>query len=374
MIFYYPETASGHETTTPNSHLPNFYKLDKNVSFMLTDKEVKFVKEELASSKNPLFFYDDDPDGLSSFLIMYKLHREGTGIVIKSAPKVDMKFMRKVDELNPDKIFVLDVPMIEQEFVDKVKRPIFHIDHHNPHNLKKVHYYNPRIKDPDAYIPTSRMAFQINPAELWIATVGCLADYHMPDFIDKFIEKYPHLLPKKTTISDAVYNYPVGKLVRIFSFILKGPFSEVKKSIKILTRIKSPEELLDQTTAQGKYIYKRFESINKRYESLLKQTKKHVTRSKILLFPYSESQWSFTADLSNELSAKYPKKVIIIARKKDGKMKCSLRAKINIADALEKALVGIKGYGGGHPNACGAVIDENDWERFLKNFRNELKC
>ncbi len=341
---------------------------------MLTNKEIEFIREELTTAKNPLFIYDDDPDGLSSFLIMYKLNREGTGIINKMSPKVDLKFMRKVDELNPDKIFVLDIPMIEQDFVDKVKRPIFHIDHHNPQNLKKVHYYNPRIKDPDAYIPTSRMAFQINPKELWIATVGCLADYHMPTFIDEFIEKYPHLLSKKTTISDAVYNHPVGKLVRIFSFILKGPFSEVKKSIKILTRIKSPDELLQQTTSQGKFVYKRFESINKRYEALLKQTKKHVTRSKILLFPYSENQWSFTADLSNELSAKYPRKVVIIARKKGGEMKCSLRAKVNIANALEKSLVGINGYGGGHPNACGAVINENDWDRFLKNFKHELKC
>ena len=341
---------------------------------MLTKKEISFIRKELAAAKNPLFIYDDDPDGLSSFLIMYKLHREGHGMVNKMSPKIDIRFMRKVDELNPDKIFVLDVPMIDQEFVDKAKRPIFHIDHHNPHNLKKVHYYNPRIKDKDAYIPTSRMAYQVNPKELWIATVGCLADYHMPDFIEKFIEKYPHLLPKKTTISDAVYNYPVGKLVRIFSFLLKGPFSEVKKSIKILTRIKTPDEILDCKTSQGKYVYKRFERINKRYESLLKQTKKHVTRSKILLFPYSENQWSFTADLSNELSAKYPKKVVIIARKKGNEMKCSLRAKSRIDLALKQALVGINGYGGGHPNACGAVINEEDWDRFLKNFKEELKC
>lgn len=353
---------------------PNLYKPDKNVSFMLTEKEIKFIREELASSKNPLIFYDDDPDGLSSFLIFYKLHREGSGIVIKSAPKVDMKFMRKVDELNPDKIFVLDVPMIEQEFVDKAKRPIFHIDHHTPQNLKNVHYYNPKIRDPDCYIPTSRMAYQINPKELWIATVGCLADYHMPDFIEEFIEKYPHLLSKKTTIPDAVYNYPVGTLVRIFSFLLKGPFSEVKKSIKILTRIKDPEELLQQTTAQGKYVYKRYESINKKYEALLKQSKKYVTRSKVLLFPYSENQWSFTADLSNQLAARYPKKVIIIARSKGGQKKCSLRARSIIDKPLERALVGISGYGGGHPMACGAVIDEKDWDRFLKNFKRELKC
>ena len=54
-------------------------------------------------------------------------------------------------------------------------------------------------------------------------------------------------------------------------------------------------------------------------------------------------------------------------------MKCSLRGKTPIAKELEKALVGISGYGGGHPNACGAVIKEEDWNRFLKNFKREIK-
>ncbi|MBU1623100.1 MAG: DHH family phosphoesterase [Nanoarchaeota archaeon] len=339
---------------------------------MLTPKQVKFIQDELASAKNPLFIYDDDPDGLCSFILFYKVHREGKGIIVKSAPNVDLKFMRKVEELNPDKIFVLDVPMMEQDFVDQAKRPVFWIDHHQPQQLKKVHYYNPKIKDPSAYIPTSRMAFQINPQELWIATVGCIADYHMPDFIEQFIEQYPQLLDEKCDLPTALYKKPIGKLVRIFSFLLKGPLYDVRKSVKILTRLKSPDEIMEQKTSQGRYLYKRFEMINQRYEPLLKQAKKHVNRSKILLFPYSESHWSFTADLSNELSCTYPQKVIIIARKKGGEMKCSLRAKVQIDQALEKALVGISGYGGGHPNACGAVIKEEDWKQFLVNFKREL--
>ena len=54
-------------------------------------------------------------------------------------------------------------------------------------------------------------------------------------------------------------------------------------------------------------------------------------------------------------------------------MKCSLRGGTPISGALEKALVGIEGYGGGHAQACGAVIKEQDWERFLEQFREEIK-
>ncbi|OGF91569.1 hypothetical protein A3H04_02950 [Candidatus Giovannonibacteria bacterium RIFCSPLOWO2_12_FULL_43_11c] len=92
-----------------------------------------------------------------------------------------------------------------------------------------------------------------------------------------------------------------------------------------------------------------------------------------MLFTYTSAQWSFTTNIANELAATYPKKVIIIARKKSGEMKASIRAQFRIVDALERALVGVSGYGGGHPNACGAVIKEEDWDRFVDRFKEELK-
>lgn len=342
---------------------------------MLTLEEVNYLQEELATAKNPLFFYDDDPDGLCSFLLLYRVHREGRGFIVKTAPKINVSFLRKVEETRPDKIFILDVPIVEQEFLDGIKVPVFWIDHHSPLKLNKVHYYNPCIKDPKAYLPATRMAYQINGSkeDLWIAAVGCLADWHMPDFIDEFIEKYPHLLPKKIDLFDAVYKQPIGKLIRIFSFLLKGLTSEVSKCVKVLSRIKTPEEILEQQTSPGKFLYKHYEQINHKYMPLLEAAKKKADRGKLLLFYYTEQKWSFTSDLANELMALYPKKVILIARNKSGEMKCSLRSRTPIAEALSKALVGIEGYGGGHPNACGAVIKEHDWERFLDNFKKEIK-
>ncbi len=342
---------------------------------MLTKNEVKTLREELDTAKNPLFFYDDDPDGLCSFLLLYRIHRLGKGVIVKAAPKVDAKFLRKVEENNPEKIFILDIPIVEQDFVNEAKKPIFWIDHHDPLKVKNVKYYNPRKKKPDIYLPTSRMAYQIanNKNDLWLATVGCLADWHMPNFIDEFIEKYPELLPEKKDLNDAVYQQPIGKLVRIFSFLLKGQLYEVNKCIKILSRIKSPDEILEQKTSQGKFLYKRFKHVDEKYQNLIKTAKKKVTKSKLLLFFYTENQWSFTADLANELTNLYPDKVVLIARNKSGKMKCSLRAKFPIKKALEKALVGIDGYGGGHENACGTVVDENDWDKFLKKFKKEIK-
>lgn len=342
---------------------------------MLHPGQITLLQEELKTAKNPLFIYDSDADGLCSFLLLYRIHREGKGIRVTNASKIDELFVRKVQEINPDKIFVLDIPVIDQQFVDTVKVPIFWIDHHQPQQIKNVYYFNPRVKDPDAYVPTTRMVYQVsqNQDDLWIAAAGCLADWHMPDFIDCFIERFPELLPKKTDLATTLYKYPVGKLVKLFFFLQKGPSSEVRKSISILTKIKLPQEVFQQQSSPGNFLYKRFEKINAKYEEVLAQAKKKISKSKIILFTYNSTQWSFTANIANELSALYPKKVIIIAREKSGSMKCSLRAQFPIAGALEKALVGIEGYGGGHPNACGAVIKQEDWSRFLGNFKEELK-
>ena len=342
---------------------------------MLTENEIMFLQEELKTAKNPLFYYDNDPDGLCAFLLLYKINREGRGIIVNSAPKVDMKLFHKVTENNPDKIFVLDLSEIEQEFIDNAKRPIIWIDHHQPMKLKNVHYYNPRIKDPEAYIPTTVMAYQVNqkPEDLWIATIGCLSDYCMPKYIDEFAKKYPHLMPKKKDLDTIIFNSPLGNLVRIFFFLLKGKTSEVKKCVTILSRINSPDEILNQETPAGKFLYQRFEKFNKKYEVLFKEATKKVGREKLLIFYYDQEKLSFTSDLANELSSKYPKKAILIYRRKSGEMKCSLRARFDIASVLAKALEGIDGYGGGHPNACGAVIKEEDWDQFLSNLNRRLK-
>ncbi|MFA6462219.1 MAG: DHH family phosphoesterase [Candidatus Woesearchaeota archaeon] len=343
---------------------------------MLTQEEVNILREEVLTARNPLFIYDDDPDGLCSFLILYRMIREGHGTMVKTSPKVDVSFLRRVEEYQPDKIFVLDMPFIDQEFLDGVKVPVFWIDHHDPQQMHKVKYFNPKTREPNSYYPVTWLAYQIsgNPEDLWLATTGVLFDAAMPNFIGAAQEKYPELIPSTPkTVAEAVYKMPIGKLVRIFSFLLKGATSEVNRCIKILSRIKSPEEILEQTTSQGKFLYTHYDKMVHAYDNMLERAKEKVTRSKLLLFYYTEQKWSFTSDLANELFSLYPQKVILIARNKSGEMKCSLRSDAPITKALENALIGVEGYGGGHPKACGVVVKEKDWEQFLKNLKREIK-
>jgi|TARA_Y100000310_G_scaffold124950_2_gene123771 hypothetical protein len=340
----------------------------------LTEKQISELRDHLDNCKNPLFFFDDDQDGLCSFLQLYRYKREGHGIVVKTAPKLGTIFLAIVNDYAPDKIFILDIADVEQEFLDQVKVPVVWIDHHGPFERENVKYFNPRVQNKEDNFPTSFLCHQIVKGDLWLATLGCVADWFIPDFIKDFEKEYPELIGKPyKTPPDIIYNTRLGNLIRVFSFILKGKNSEVFKSFKILTRIKDPYEILNQTTSQGKFIYQRYEKINKLYTPLLADLMGALEKSKdkLVLFTYQDDKSSFTSDLSNEAIYRYPDKVIMIAREKNGQMKGSLRStKIKLPELISKSLNGLEGYGGGHEHACGFNVKKEDFEEFVKRIRD----
>ena len=90
-------------------------------------------------------------------------------------------------------------------------------------------------------------------------------------------------------------------------------------------------------------------------------------------FSTEDLERSITSDLANELIYRYPDRVILIAREKNGDMKCSVRAsKINLIPIIEKCLIGLNGYGGGHEHACGLNVKKDDFEEFLRRFREMI--
>ena len=340
---------------------------------MLTNKQLQQIKEELDNSQNPLFFFDDDPDGLCAFLLLYRYKMEGHGFVVKTHPKLDARSAPKIEQYDADKAFVLDIAKLEQDFIDASKVPVIWVDHHGPYERNNVKYFNPRIIQKDANIPTTYLCYKVVEQDLWIAMVGCIADYYLPDFLNEFKKKYPDLLNDKKTVGDLYFKSKVGTLIKIFSFSLKGKTSDVMKNIKILTRIESPYEILNQETAKGKFIFQRYEKINKLYIDLLDSAVKTAGKEKLLVFTYSEDKMSFTGDLANELLYRFPDRIIMVGRKKDDDVRISLRSKnILLPPILEKSLVGLEGYGGGHEYACGANVKESHFKEFIERIKNNM--
>ena len=115
---------------------------------MLTQKQITEIREHLDKAQNPLFFFDNDPDGLCSFLLLQRFAEKGKGIPIRSFPELKEDYFKRVQELNTDYIFVLDKPLVSDEFFNKAREfniPVVCIDHHDSGREipEFVNYYNP---------------------------------------------------------------------------------------------------------------------------------------------------------------------------------------------------------------------------------------
>ncbi len=348
---------------------------------MLTKEQYSTILKELDNCKRPLYFFHDDSDGLASFLLLYMYKLEGKGVCVKSHPKVDDRFFKVVKEYVPDKIFVLDLAIIDQDFADEFRNiPIIWVDHHTPLDIKGPKYFNPRSENPADNICASQLCYDVikdtGTANLWIAVAGIIGDWQLSEVTRQFAAENPDLLSVEIDRPEvALFDSPFSKIVKVFNFILKGRTQDVMKCVKILTRVESPAELLEETTPRARFIMKRFNEISALYDSLLEETIKQVSDVPLLVITYTENKMSFTGELSNELLYRYPDKVILVGREKSGEMKCSLRTSpgINLQEALKKALQGIDGYGGGHEYACGTCVKKEQFEQFVEQLKEAIK-
>lgn len=335
------------------------------------------ILKELDECNKPLFLFDDDADGLASFLLLYRYKREGQGFIVKSSPLIDEQYLKKVQEFQPDKIFILDIAMVKESFTEEVKVPIIWIDHHGPYRVNNTKYFNPRLKDKNYNVPTSYLCYRVVKQDLWIAMTGIVGDWiFIPDLFEEFSNEFSDLLPKEiNTPEKALFETQIGKMSKIFNFVLKGESRSALQCAKVLTRIKDPYEIFNQTSPQGKYLWKKFQKLEIEYQKTLTEAIKQNSDDSILLYKYNDNNMSFTSELANELLYRFPEKIIIIARFNNGEAKCSVRSgkKIILPPIVENALIGIQGYGGGHEHACGCCVKEEQLDEFVNNLRIAVK-
>lgn len=330
------------------------------------------IHELIEKSQNPLIFFDDDPDGLCSYLLIKKHFQKGHPVVVKSSPKLEATYVKKVKEYSPDLVIVLDKPLLSQDFIDKVNVPIIYIDHHPINDIKGVHYFNPLFKDKKDNRPTTYWCYKLTKENLWIATIGTAGDYSLAT-IKQFNKKFPDLCKYKDTPEKVIYKTKLGKLIRIFSFILKHPHYKVLQYVNILEKIKSPYELLEQSSKNAEEIIKIYEKVNNVYQKILKKALK-PQKSKVHVFLDEYSKMGFRADLSSELQYNFKNKLIVMGRQTDNIIRMSLRyQKGSIRELLKKAIQDLDGYGGGHEHACGAHLNSKDFKEFIERLESYIK-
>ena len=331
---------------------------------MLTKSELKEIKQELDSSENPLFIFHDDGDGLCSFLLCYRYLKRGHGELIKKLYTLTKDYDYLVRKYKPDKVFVLDIPEIEQEFIDEVNVPVIWIDHHPVQRIKNCKYFNSRFKSPDKNFPVSYLMFKVLETDMWISMIGSVSDYYLPEYKNEFVKKYPDLLSDKiATAGEALYETKLGEIIRLLSFSLKAPKYKIKKTIKKLIEMQDPHEILEF----------KYPDLLDKYNKLKKAALKTEPEGKFLIFKY-EKKAPFIGELANELIHLFPDKIIIVARESKKCVKASIRSrKYKVLSSVKEVLKYVKGKGGGHELACGVSIDVKDWDKFIVKLKDKFK-
>jgi single-stranded DNA-specific DHH superfamily exonuclease len=341
---------------------------------MLSEKQILEIKEHLEKAQNPLFFFDNDNDGLASFLLLRRYIGRGKGVVIRSFPELNVSYYRKIHELKPDYVFILDKPVVSKEFIDKIKEdciPLVWIDHHTVDikSDKDINYYNPIFNDCKSE-PVSYICYKtINKKEdLWISLIGCISDCFLPDFYDEFEKKYPELSKKNPhSAFDLLYNSEIGKIARVLDFALKDSITNVLNMTRLMINIKSPFDLLEENS-KTKPILKHFEDIDAKYQKLMIKAREQV-ENKMLYFQYG-GNLSLSSNLANQLCYEYPDKTIVVVFISGDLANISIRGKENIRDLTLKSIENIDGAtGGGHMKATGAKMSVS----YLPKFKERIE-
>lgn len=341
---------------------------------MLTKKQVNEIKEHLEKAQNPVFFFDNDQDGLCSFLLLQRYIGRGKGVPIKSFPDLIPEYFRKVKELKADYVFILDKPVVSEAFfleVEKVNLPVVWIDHHmiDKESVPKfVNYYNPLLNRKKSNEPVTALCYQITKRkeDIWIAVIGCISDRFVPDFYHDFLKKYPDLAIKSDKAFDIFYKSQIGKISRIFSFGLKDRTTNVINMLRFLIKVRDPREILEENSKTS-LLHKRFSQIDSKYNRLLNKAMAIGKKAgKFLFFQYG-GDLSISGELANELNYSFPEKTTVVAYLKGANVNISMRGK-KIRDIFLKAIEGLEGAtGGGHENAVGGRVKMEDIEKFREN-------
>jgi oligoribonuclease NrnB/cAMP/cGMP phosphodiesterase (DHH superfamily) len=346
---------------------------------MLTEEQLEEIREHLKKAHNPLFFFDNDNDGLASFLLLRRAIGSGKGVAIKSFPDMNSSYFRKVEELNPDYVFILDKPLVSEEFLKKtfeMNIPVVWIDHHETidhfENFSNVSYYNPiKNNEKSTNEPVTYWCYQVvkNKKDIWIAITGCIGDGYLPEFYEEFLKDYSEFGKKIKTAFEGLYETEIGKITQMINFGLKDRTSNVVKMLRYLIDIKSPNELLEENN-KNKTIIQRYEFIQGRCKKLVEKAIEvgiNKNSKEMVFFQYG-GDLSLSADIANEIFHKFPDKLVVVAYLKGTRANISVRWKKDAKKITEKAIEGLENAtGGGHKNATGAQVQIEDLPRFRES-------
>lgn len=339
---------------------------------MLTEKQLQEIRGHLENAKNPVFFFDNDADGVCSFLILQRFIGRGKGISLKGIPSLQKEYFKRVEELGADYIFCLDRPSIDKDFMRLAEEkglPVVCIDHHQYEGELIENYYN-TFHASGKNEPTSYLCYMATgrKEDMWLAVIGCIGDGFIPEFFEEFKKQHPELIdaPYKTAF-DISFKTRLGKIISVINLALKDKTSNIVSFLKFMIKAGSPHDLLEENS-KTKGFLKRYEYLKKCVDKIVEKAERQVDKKKKILFFTYGGEMSLSQHVSDDLMYHYPDIIIAVGFVKGNSAKFSLRWSSDIRTLAMSAIKNIDGAtGGGHKNSCGVQMTADSVPKFREN-------
>lgn len=350
--------------------------MDANLAKLL-ESGVEFIKT-LKPSDRILIVHHMDADGYCSAAIL--LHTlESLGIKNITHKSSDVEALKEiicaVKSGEFDKIIILDIdaPALKPEF-ERINAETLIVDHHMVRtdlNGRKLTYVNPRLADGELYQPASYVVYKI--ASLiadskdveWLAALGTIADYAYEDCRD-VIENFSGIRSRA--------DIPDSELWKA-SKILYGAIIYANSEGSKIGHKKLVDSLLSAGGVDELVAMSPIKSASKKFENEYERAKRDFLKSaktegSVTIGILGSQMKRLCAALSTDLSVEHSDRTIIVLERRGGRLKVSARRQdgsVHLGKMMEKCA-----HGGGHRNAAGGSIAEDELEDFKACVFREL--
>ncbi|MBD3259170.1 hypothetical protein GF371_00905 [Candidatus Woesearchaeota archaeon] len=352
----------------------------------LIDRFIEFIHNIKPSDKIAIF-YDNDPDGICSGVLMFKaLKLLGcTPIIFECAPHDEPRYydeiIERMQQKKINKIFLLDL-VVEQkhDVMKKLEKfaELVIIDHHpfdRDLTSKRTIFIKPPLYvigiNTTRYCTTKQVfdllshVIDISQYE-WLAVMGIIGDYAFDswqDFLEHCFRKY------EIKEEPDIYQTQFGKVTRYLNYVRTIDNKEVKKVAESLLEIE------DFGTAFS--ILTKYQKIENEIENFIENYRKHTEEhpEKDLLIVHVQTPYKINSSVATQLSRRrFPEKVVVTYYFTDGHVWISARrqdGKMNMGEMLKKCIKGFdEANAGGHVPAAGCSIKKEDWPEFKERLIN----
>ena len=346
---------------------------------MLSQASLDDLRSRLEGASSPVFLFDNDADGLCSFLLARRALGKGKGIPVRSYPELDVGYMEQALILGADLVVVLDKPFISEksiQFLHERSVPLLVVDHHvvpkkySEELTRAFTEYNPALLSgiQNSAEPVSYLMYRAlgRKEDMWLMIAGCIADHYLPLEWAQFTLQFPSLSGEVKGPFEAYYATRIGQLAQFLNFGLKDSISHVNLLFTFLSACTEPTQVLGDEAPL---------SFRDKVHTLSGELDRLVDEQKILgnlIVVHYGGATSMSADVANKLSYLHPGKYILVAYRKGSVTNLSLRG-IGVKNLFESIFPFFPGLmGGGHEDAVGGRIVSASIDSFITAFQEKV--